>query len=70
MKIRLYTKDHSKLIQEQMFVGVDSNGGYYMIDVEHICPHEEESRELLEQISWNNVDLKKEKERLTLRGSS
>ena len=71
MRIKIYAKDPTKLIQEQALVGKDSNGGYYLLDVEHIAPFDSESRESLELISWNNVDFKKEaKIRATLDGES
>jgi len=62
MKIRIYPSDYSKDLSEMTMIGKDSNGGFYMIDVAHICPHEEHDRESLERISWNNVDVQKTKE--------
>lgn len=58
MKIRIYPVIKDQMIQKQTYCGRDSNGSYYMIDVEHICPHEEFSRESLEMVSWNNVEHK------------
>ena len=62
MKIRIYIpeKNYNKLAQQNMSIGKDKSGiPYYMIDAEHIMPHEEFSRESLEYISWNNVDVNK-----------
>ena len=63
MKVRLYIpeKSYNRLVTQNILIGKDNSGlPYYVIDVEHISPHEEFSREVIESITWNNVDVKNE----------
>jgi len=62
LRIKIYPKITDKCIQEQTMVGRDSNGSFYLLDVEHITPFDYKSKEELEVVSWNNIDFDKEEE--------